>query len=103
MKKTFKIVVLVLILAVLAGSAIMLSACNKQDENKEKLVVGLECGYIPFNFTQQTDANGGIKISNADGYANGYDVIIAKRIADALGKELVIVKTEWDSDRKSVV
>lgn len=97
MKKTFKIVVLVLILAVLAGSAIMLSACNKQDENKEKLVVGLECGYIPFNFTQQTDANGGIKISNADGYANGYDVIIAKRIADALGKELVIVKTEWDS------
>ncbi len=97
MKKTFKIVVLVLILAVLAGSAIMLSACNKQDKNKEKLVVGLECGYIPFNFTQQTDANGGIKISNADGYANGYDVIIAKRIADALGKELVIVKTEWDS------
>lgn len=97
MKKTSKIVVLVLILAVLAGSAIMLSACNKQDENKEKLVVGLECGYIPFNFTQQTDANGGIKISNADGYANGYDVIIAKRIADALGKELVIVKTEWDS------
>lgn len=97
MKKTFKIIVLVLILAVLAGSAIMLSACNKQDENKEKLVVGLECGYIPFNFTQQTDANGGIKISNADGYANGYDVIIAKRIADALGKELVIVKTEWDS------
>lgn len=56
MKKTFKIIVLVLILAVLAGSAIMLSACNKQDENKEKLVVGLECGYIPFNFTQQTDA-----------------------------------------------
>lgn len=97
MKKTFKIIVLVLILAVLAGSAAMLSACNKQDENKEKLVVGLECGYIPFNFTQQTDANGGIKISNADGYANGYDVIIAKRIADALGKELVIVKTEWDS------
>jgi len=97
MKKTFKIIVLVLILAVLAGSAAMLSACNKQDENKEKLVVGLECGYIPFNFTQQTDANGGIKISNADGYANGYDVIIAKRIADALGKELVIKKIEWDS------
>ena len=43
MKKTFKTIVLVLILAVLAGSAAMLSACNKQDENKEKLVVGLEC------------------------------------------------------------
>ena len=97
MKKTFKIVVLVLILAVLAGSAIMLSACNKQDENKEKLVVALECEYMPFNFTQQTDANHAVKISNADGYANGYDIIFAKRIAEALNKELVIVQTDWNS------
>lgn len=58
---------------------------------------GSNDAYIPFNFTQQTDKNGAVKISNADGYANGYDVLIAKRIADALGKELVIVKTEWDS------
>ena len=97
MKKTFKIVVLVLILAVLASSAIMLSACNKQDENKEKLVVALECEYMPFNFTQQTDANHAVKISNADGYANGYDIIFAKRIAEALNKELVIVQTDWNS------
>lgn len=102
MKKTSKIIVLILILSVLTASLVLLSACNKQGEStdaaaKEKLVVGLECAYIPFNFTQQTDKNGAVKISNADGYANGYDVLIAKRIADALGKELVIVKTEWDS------
>ena len=99
MKKTSKIIVLILILSVLTASLVLLSACNTHSNgsSQDKLVVGLECAYIPFNFTQQTDKNGAVKISNADGYANGYDVLIAKRIADALGRELVIVKTEWDS------
>ena len=97
MKKATKIVTIVLVFAVLAGCVVALSACNDSKDGDNQLVVGLECAYIPFNFTQQTDANGGIKISNADGYANGYDILIAKRIADGLGKELVIVKTDWDS------
>jgi len=42
------------------------------------------------------DDNGGVKIQGSAEYAGGYDVEIAKRIADGLGKELVIVKTEWD-------
>lgn len=63
----------------------------------EQLTVGMECGYAPFNYTQTKNTNGAVKISNADGYANGYDVMIAKRIAEALGKELVIVKYEWDA------
>lgn len=102
MKKTVKILILILVLSILAGSLVLMTACNKQGEStdaaaKEKLVVGLECAYIPFNFTQQTDQNGAVKISNADGYANGYDILIAKRIAEALNRELVIMKTEWDS------
>lgn len=99
MKRNRKIIAIILILALLFACAISLCACNdeKDDVEREKLRVGLECAYIPFNFTQTTDANGAVKISNADGYANGYDVLIAKRIAEALGKELVIVKTEWDS------
>jgi len=98
MKRTVKIISLILVLSVVVGCVFALSACNKNDnEHKEKLVVGLECAYIPFNFTQMTDANGAVKISNAEGYANGYDILIAKRIADALGKELVITKLDWDS------
>ncbi len=99
MKRNRKIIAIILILSLLLACAITLCACNeeKDDVEREKLRVGLECAYIPFNFTQTTDANGAVKISNADGYANGYDVLIAKRIAEALGKELVIVKTEWDS------
>lgn len=99
MKRSVKIISLILVLTVVIGCVFALSACNndKDDSHKEKLVVGLECAYIPFNFTQMTDANGAVKISNAEGYANGYDILIAKRIADALGKELVITKLEWDS------
>ena len=43
-----------------------------------------------------TDANGGVPMEGNAEFAGGYDVEIAKRIADGLGKELVIVKTEWD-------
>lgn len=58
--------------------------------------VGLEAGYAPFNWTQMDNSNGGVKISGNAEYAGGYDVEIAKKIAAGLGKELVIVKTEWD-------
>ena len=58
--------------------------------------VGLEAGYAPFNWTQMNDSNGGVKIDGNAEYAGGYDVEIAKRIAKGLGKDLVIVKTEWD-------
>ncbi len=96
MKKTRKIITLILVLAVVAGCMLVFTACDS-DNRDNQLVVGLECNYIPFNFTQTTDANGAVEISNADGYANGYDILIAKKIADALGKELVIQKMDWDS------
>lgn len=58
--------------------------------------VGMEAGYAPFNWTQINDSNGGVKIEGTAEYAGGYDVEIAKKIAEGLGKELVVVKTEWD-------
>lgn len=67
---------------------------DKQEENNT-LRIGMECGYAPFNWTQQDNSNNAVAIEGG-GYANGYDVQIAKKVADGLGKELVIVKTEWD-------
>jgi putative lysine transport system permease protein len=58
--------------------------------------VGMEAGYPPFNWTQKTAANGAVKIDGSNQYANGYDVQIAKKIAQKLDKKLVIVKTKWD-------
>ena len=77
------------------------SDANEQDgqaeaETSNQLRIGMECGYAPFNWTQQDDSNGAVAIEGGGGYANGYDVQIAKKIAEGLGKELVIVKTEWD-------
>ena len=62
------------------------------------LTVGMECAYAPYNWTQMNDANGAVPIANVDGaYANGYDVMIAKRICEAYGWELEIVSSAWES------
>ena len=60
--------------------------------------VGMECAYAPYNWTQTDDSNGAVPISNVPGaYANGYDVIMAKRICEAYGWELEVVSSAWDS------
>lgn len=59
--------------------------------------VGMEVNYAPFNWTQVTEENGAYEVVNSPGeFANGYDVEMAKRIADGLGLKLEIVKIEWD-------
>ena len=77
----------------------LLVGCGSGDQNggqgDNTLVVGLEAGYPPFNWTQMDDSNGGVPINGTSEYAGGYDVEIAKRIADGLGKELVVEKIEW--------
>ena len=62
------------------------------------LTVGMECAYAPYNWMQMDDSNGAVEISNVPGsYANGYDVMIAKRICEAYGWKLEIVSSAWDS------
>jgi len=90
-----------LFLVLLLSAMILLAGCGSKDEasgssDENTFKVGLEAGYAPFNWTQKDDSNGGVKIAGTSEYAGGYDVEIAKKIADGLGKELVIVKTEWD-------
>lgn len=92
MKKYIRI--LAALAAVLAIAA--LSGCSQNTAPAgATLRVGMECAYAPFNWTQDDDSNGAVPIEGG-GYAGGYDVEIAKKIAAGLGRELVIVKTEWD-------
>lgn len=61
------------------------------------LTVAMECAYAPYNWTQSDDSNGAVPIANNPGsYANGYDVTIAKKIADANGWELEIMALDWE-------
>ena len=61
------------------------------------LKVAMECGYAPYNWTQSTDENGAVPIADSSDFAYGYDVMMAKYVADQLGLELEIVKLDWDS------
>ena len=59
--------------------------------------VGMECAYAPNNWQESEATDSNVPVENVAGtYAEGYDVQIAKAIADGLGKELVIVKLSWD-------
>ena len=60
------------------------------------LRVGMEAAYAPFNWTQNDNSNGAVKIEGTNQYANGYDVQIAKKIASALNKKVLVVKTKWE-------
>ena len=81
------------ILVTLLAVAILLSACAFAEGTFR---VGMECNYAPFNWTQVEADENSVPIDGGMGYAGGYDVEIAKKIAEALDKELVIVKIEWD-------
>ncbi|MBO7698866.1 MAG: transporter substrate-binding domain-containing protein [Erysipelotrichaceae bacterium] len=95
MKKLFA---LLMILLLVAGCG--QSGNNNEGGNDEPvsnvLRVGMECDYAPFNWTQVSDSDTAVAISSVD-YADGYDVVIASRLAEALGMEVQIVKTDWDS------
>lgn len=95
-KKMKKILGAIAALAMTVGLAACGTPVSQGTANQNQLVVGMEAGYPPFNWTQNDDSNGAVKIQGTNQYAGGYDVEIAKRVAKQLGKELVIVKTEWD-------
>ena len=98
-----KLVIILLALTMLVS----LAACSNGGNNDKPgatipggkdgvLTVGMECAYAPYNWTQMDDSNGAVPIVNNPGtYANGYDVMIAKKIAEANGWELEVMALEW--------
>ncbi|MDR1634868.1 MAG: transporter substrate-binding domain-containing protein [Bifidobacteriaceae bacterium] len=93
----------------LAAAALLavltLAACGQPDDKggtggdsqaqTEPLRVGMEAAYAPFNWTQKDDSNGAVKIDGG-GWAGGYDVQMAKLVAEHLKRDIVVVKTSWD-------
>ena len=82
------------ILALFLAAMMMLCCASAFAEGTFR--VGMECNYAPYNWTQANASEYAVEIEGGGGYADGYDVQIARKIAEGLGKELVIVKTEWD-------
>ena len=63
------------------------------------LTVAMECAYAPYNWAQPDDSNGAVPIANSDAgeFANGYDVMMAKKLCEANGWELEVLRLDWDS------
>ena len=61
------------------------------------LTVAMECNYAPYNWSQPDDSNGAVPIKDSNDYANGYDVMMAKKLCEANGWDLEIVRLDWDS------
>ena len=83
-----KLTLLMLLFLAIAMTGLSVKADNY-------LRIGMEAAYAPFNWTQNDDSNGAVPIEGTNQYANGYDVQIAKKIAEAMGKEPLVVKTSW--------
>lgn len=90
-------------LALVLASALCLSGCKEKKSTSAKplLRVGMECAYAPFNWTQDSkttpDGTEAVPIYKEKYYAYGYDVAVAKMLAEHLGMELEIHKSEWSS------
>ena len=81
------------------------SSDQQQEENtadtttneSNEFRVGMECAYAPSNWQESEATDTNVPVENVAGaYAEGYDVQIARIIAENLGKDLVIVKLSWD-------
>jgi len=85
------------LLSLFALISIVLSACSAPVAENQ-IVVGMECAYAPFNWTQVEASDTAFLINNekGTGYCDGYDVQIAKAIADELGKDLLVKKIAWE-------
>lgn len=79
--------ILVLALVILLALSAAASAAT--------LRVGMECAFAPFNWTQTEPSDTAVPITSG-GYADGYDVRIAKLIAGGLGMDLEIHKIAWE-------
>lgn len=72
-----------------------LAGCSPQDD-AYTLIVGMEAAYPPFNWTETSRTDDNVIIKGSE-YAAGYDVQVAKYVAEDNGWNLQIIALEWDS------
>ena len=94
----------VLIIAMLIAGCILLTGCSSNQTNDDAaeggtkvLRVGMECAYAPYNWAQKDTSNGAVPIAGSTEYAYGYDVMMAKYLAEKMGYTLEVHQIDWDS------
>ena len=70
---------------------------NRNMDSGQVLRIGVECDYAPNNWEENEPTDTNFPIVNSDGhYAEGYDLQIAKRVADSLHMKLEVKKIAWN-------
>lgn len=94
----------VLAAAAVVSSAFSLASCSSGEpgekdlenvQSKGTIVVGMECAYAPYNWSKTTASEYTVEVKSGM-YADGYDVQVAKKIAEELNVTLVIQPLDWD-------
>lgn len=98
MNRTLRTIALVLIAALVLSLSASAFADVPSGVEDGVLTVAMECAYAPYNWAQTDDSNGAVPIKGeTDLYANGYDVMMAKKLCEANGWDLEVVRLDWDS------
>ena len=100
LKKLVTAAVCTMLMAAVAFTA---GCGGEKKSDKKVLKVGMECAYAPYNWSQTKADGGAVKIAGSNEYAYGYDVMMAKKLADSMGADLEIHKIEWDGLAPAVV
>ena len=61
-----------------------LSSCGEATVDNSRLVIGMECGYQPFNWTVSSASEYTLPIYGTNEFADGYDIQIAKYLSEDL-------------------
>ena len=70
---------------------------EKEAPLRPVLRVGMECDYAPNNWEEHRPSQFNAPLSNAEGsYADGYDLQIARLVADGMNATLEVKKIAWD-------
>ena len=87
----------ILIAVLLIGIAAYVGIRLIPTSSERVLRVGVECDYTPNNWEEDHPTASNIPLINKEGhYAEGYDVQIAKLVAQSLGAKLEIKKIAWE-------
>lgn len=72
-------------------------AASGSAASDDKLRVGMEVALAPYNWQTDEENEFTIPVDNVPGaFADGYDIQISKMVGEAIGREPVAVKLEWD-------
>lgn len=82
-------------LSLLSVASINLVACGNAAPS-DALIIGMECAYQPFNWSQNNENEFTLPIDGTSEFADGYDIAIARYLSNDLNRPVIIKRTNWE-------